>query len=544
MATAEKRSPSVIQRLATAWRLLRVLTDPMILQGFGGSPYKGAEQGRISPFRNSRMMRSDEEILLSARTLRSNARSLVRNTGPGARFTHRMKTQVVGEEGFICSPQNRDPRDGKLLKDLNRRLADGWYEFSEDFVTADGRLDGVDLEQLMAATWGTDGETILRKRWNYPNKWGLALEPIDADLLDETYSIDRGTGRNEVRLGVEVDGFGRPQAYHVLQDEHALGLRYRRVVYPAADIIHVFVPFRVNQVRGITPFAPAMVSMGHLAVYIENELVASSAGAACMAFFLQGGGETGSIVRPPSVKQPGQAQAGFQVDLQPATARVLPPGITDIKSWDPQHPVDAFPYFLKAIMREGASALDQNYNSFANDAEGVSFSQGRLAVEDERDSYRRIQRWFGRRQIQPIYEAWLEAAVLKGVVKLPTGYDWRPLTKCYWRGRRWKYVDHLKDIQAKLLELKAGLTTPQRIASEQGMDLEEIYEEIRIAMDMAKEKGIPIDFLAGPSKSATPRPDDESDPDDPDDDTEKDSPRAGSNGHGKRPPRFAVGTGG
>ena len=60
----------------------------------------------------------------------------------------------------------------------------------------------------------------------------------------------------------------------------------------------------------------------------------------------------------------------------------------------------------------------------------------------------------------------------------------------YWQGRRWSWVDPLKDIQATTTAIQAGLKTPQQAAAELGCDLEDILDQLAAAKAMATEKGL------------------------------------------------------
>ena len=119
----------------------------------------------------------------------------------------------------------------------------------------------------------------------------------------------------------------------------------------------------------------------------------------------------------------------------------------------------------------------------ANDLEGVSYSSIRSGVLEERDQWMVIQRWFIDSVLEPIFDEWISAALLNGALTMPNGSA-LPLAKAdkfashQFRGRRWQWVDPLKDIEAARLAIQTGVSSPQRIAAQMGVDVEDIIDEL------------------------------------------------------------------
>jgi capsid protein len=81
--------------------------------------------------------------------------------------------------------------------------------------------------------------------------------------------VSSAVRENEIRLGVEVDGWGRPVAYYVNPyhpSDQGGSLARERI--PAEFITHLYDPARVNQTRGVTWFHPVMLAMRILEGYI------------------------------------------------------------------------------------------------------------------------------------------------------------------------------------------------------------------------------------------------------------------------------------
>jgi lambda family phage portal protein len=139
------------------------------------------------------------------------------------------------------------------------------------------------------------------------SKVPLGLEVLEADLLDDDYTGVEANG-NRVRMGVEINEWGRPVAYHFLRthpgDYQFIGTAAvvkRRQRIPAKDVIHLYSIERPGQTRGVTGFASAIMRLRNLSGYEEAEIVAARASSAMMAFVRTPDQEPGGSI-PPSAQ--------------------------------------------------------------------------------------------------------------------------------------------------------------------------------------------------------------------------------------------------
>jgi len=67
-------------------------------------------------------------------------------------------------------------------------------------------------------------------------------------------------------------------------------------------------------------------------------------------------------------------------------------------------------------LRGIASGMGVSYNSLAGDLEGANYSSLRQGALEDRDYWKTLQQWFIDHFMYPIYEAWLECAILSGAL--------------------------------------------------------------------------------------------------------------------------------
>jgi lambda family phage portal protein len=477
--------------------------------------FSGAQTTRLtadwSPFNQS----PKQEIGAVLTTLRARARQLVRDNSHAAGFLLELANNVIGPEGILLQAKVKTARAGNLHRGVNDAIEAAWKEWGmPENASADGYESWTDLQKMMIRTIAQDGEIFIRKLKYFDNPFGFTLQIIDADLVDETLNRMATGTENEIRLGIEVNQWGRPVAYHVWTAYSGDNRKRERIRIPAEEMIHRFVRYRANQVRGVTWFAPVLMNLHYLDGYEFSELTAARVNAAKMGFIVNK--SEAAIAAFDWDKQAGGERR--QMDVEPGLVDELLPG-QEFQSFDPTHPSTAFKEFTKTVLRSIARGLGMAYTTLTGDLEAVNYSSIRAGLLSERDHFRSLQRWMGIHIHRVVYREWVQMALLSGALRL----DSRVSSNYYeveWRGRGWKWVDPVNDLTAAALAIALGLDSRQHLAAEQGRDFEEIVDEIAAEMEYADAVGVDVSG-APPAASPAPQnetPDDGSNPGDTSDD--------------------------
>ena len=423
---------------------------------------------------------ADEEVRGDLRLLRARARELGRNNSYVKRYFRLLVNNVIGPMGIKLQAQVRtgDQPDTQA----NVAIEAAWNDWANSPVTVDGRLTLRRFEKLILKTVACDGEAFVRLWRGFEgNPYGLALQAIDADLIDESFNRPRRGTQNEIRMGVEIDAIGRAVGYWVW-DAVGIDLMRERYFVPASEMLHLYDPERVNQTRGVTWVHSVMVPAHMLGAYEESEAVAARIGASKMGLF---------------EKRPDSLAGDLATDPKPATMEANPgtfevvPDGYEFKAWEPDHPTSQFPAFIKQMLRKIASGFSVFYNVLANDAEGVSYSTMRSFALVERDDWRSIQQDFIDMWRRPLYAAWLGMALLTGSLKLasrdPSGY-----MAVRHRPRGWQWIDPEKEAKAAVISIQNGLGTRTGFLAEKGEDIEDVFAELAREKELAQEYGLNI----------------------------------------------------
>lgn len=436
----------------------------------------------------------DADLRTSLDRLRARSRELFKNNEYAAKFGQMIRANVVGADGFVLQAQAKKPNgdidDSDCL--AIERAFDRWSRPAQCDVA--GKRSFSDICRAAVLALARDGEFLIRKRGGpAAGAFGYQVQMLDVDRLDTLYNLPPAEGRNAVIMGVEIDEYRRPVAYHLwdrhpLEDAH-VATRYRERV-PASEILHGFIPIEDEQTRGIPWLAPVMRRMNDLNGYREAAIIAARVGASKMGFYTSPDGD------PASPTDDKDDAGNFISEAAPGTLEVLPNGYK-FESFNPDYPHAQFEMFCKATLRGIASGIGVSYSSIANDAESVNFSSMRGFVLEERDHWMQIQQWLIDALLDPVLDGWLEAGLTAGQILGPTGVP-LPLNKIdkfrehAWRARRWTWIDPLKDMAASVLAIENGLDSPQRVAAQQGRDIEDVVEDLRRFRDLLKAKGVEL----------------------------------------------------
>lgn len=459
--------------------------------------FNAAQVGRLTNSWTTQPKPIDADIRAGLRKLRARTREQAQNNDYVRRFLALTKSNVIGSQGVILQARSVDP-NGKPDKLANAAIEESWTEWGvKGSPDVTGGHSWRSMQNLMIETVAKDGEAlvVMHHGWKH-NEASFALEFIDVEALDVEHNRDLGNG-NTIQMGVELNQYRRPVAYHVLTgattDDHYSynGRKYRRI--PADRVLHLFLPESVWQTRGFPWMASSLMRLNMLAGYEEAELVAARVASSKMGFFESEGGEE-------YVGDDTDSDGNVITDAEPGAMEVLPPGMK-FTAWDPSHPSTAFEGFVKTNLRGISAGLGVSYHTLANDLEGVNYSSGRLGALEDREAWKLLQGWVIESFCMPVYKEWLRMSLLSGSITVAgrplrsARYD--KFKRVTWQPKRWAWVDPQKEMKGHGEALDRKLKSPQQVMGEMGLNVDEVLDDWVIWREKLKERGLPEPAEAG-----------------------------------------------
>lgn len=464
--------------------------------------FAGARMDRLTAGWLTTSATINDELKGDLDALRIRSREMAQNNDLARRFIKLAARNVVGSQGVLLQARAQNP-DGTPDGLANTAIEAAWHRWSQrGSAEIGGRMSFADLQRAIVQTVARDGEALVAivRGKSAGNPEGLALQLIDTGRLDTRKTESAAQGQNAVVMGVEIDANTSPTAYW-LRDNPQAG-DSRRV--PASDLLHVYLAENPEQMRGIPWMHASMLAMHDLGEFTRSALLNARRSADVLGYLVSPDG-TGTAVADET------DAAGQPIKLNaPGTYDVLPEGY-DIRTPDYNYPNTVFEPFTKAIMRRVASGLDVAAHNLTGDMTDVNYSSARIAELEERDQWMTLQNWFIGALLEPVYATWYARAMTAGIITMPNGSP-LPLAKAdkfrahEWQPRRWAWVDPMKDIEAARLAVKSGIASPQMIAAQNGVDVEDVLDAIAAFETLAKSKGVALVDYGSNATTAAPDP--------------------------------------
>jgi lambda family phage portal protein len=411
---------------------------------------------------------------------------------------------------------------GDLDLYANKTIEDAWRDWQRrEYCTVSGAFSYNEVRQIRLLSAARDGDYFIRHvRDPGINDYGYSLQLINSEWCDHFLNTIAPNG-NEIRMGIERDKWGKRVAYYFIKRQpmdwqfttpgsFSSSARQMHERIPADEIIH-YARYEDGDSTRPAPWSAAVIPKSrHLDKYEEAEVVAARVSACKLGFFTSTMVPEGGV---PVGETPDPTKAGT-IDSEPGSFEGLPWGI-DFKDWNPTHPNGNFDLFRKGMLRAWCAGMPgANYNIIANDLEGVNYSSGRLGMLDERELWKLIQKFDIEVAERPIFENFLYMALLTGAIPLPLA-KFDKFNKPVFRGRRWAWVDPMKEVQANALQVANKFTSRTRVIEDSDVDadFEEVVFELAEEEALLEELGMSTDPAVGkvtPERPTTPS--DEGDP--------------------------------
>lgn len=358
---------------------------------------------------------------------------------------------------------------GVSSKRLRQAANDAWARFA-DTCDPEGQQDFHGLMSLTAGSMFRDGEAL--HLWLKSPKDGAPnsqIRVLEADHLDETRSLV-GVAADRTRAGVEFDDWGRRVAYWLWPvhpgetDVVRVPGESRRI--DAANVDHYYHVVRPGQVRGVSWLAPSIVSLRGLDD-VNEAIIWRKRMEACI----------GVVVRSPEA-QGGIPVVGKQEAKNGRVEETFRPGMTfragpgeDVSAFQPSTSGDTID-FIRSQLYAFCATTGQPYHAITGDVSQANYSSLRAANLAGNVVIDCVQ-WI-------VYAPRVKAAWRRVMAREAdmTGDERFRSVRCELAMPVRPWVDPLKEITAKIMEIRAGLQSQPDAIAERGGDWESYLREI------------------------------------------------------------------
>ncbi len=295
----------------------------------------------------------------------------------------------------------------------------------------------------------------------------LRLKPIAPEQIDANLTRDLGEGRRII-AGIEFDGDDQVIAYHVYRDPPgATFASYGAPIrIPASDILHIFDRLFPGQVRGLSWLAPVLLKLRDRDEASDALLMREKVAALMTGF-----------IRDPEGNGAGfdgeESGSALNVALEPGAMRILPPG-ADVTFSGAGSGLTQSVEFLRAQDREIAAGVGLTYEALTGDLSRTNYSSARVGLLEFRRRAELLQKALIEGQfLRPLWRRWIDISALSGAIQSdPTDHH-----AVRFVPPGWQWVDPLKEVNADIAAIEAGLKSREEVVAARGRDVDELDAE-------------------------------------------------------------------
>lgn len=410
------------------------------------------------------------DLISQLKTLIERSRSLAQNNQLFRSYLTNCQKGIVGAEGFTLNMQITN-EDGTPNEKLNDQIEWAWYQFTKKGnIEVSQQYGDISLDAQILKTILVDGECFIQIIRDSNTPFGIKFKLIDTLSVDCNYIQIMTETQNGIFNGVEVDHNYKPVRYWLREGYNGNYESGKLYAVEAEDIIHLYRPQFINQVRGFSPVVASFESLKQLDDFAVAELIAAKI-QSCQGVFYQRNGQapTGDFLG-----QEDNDDGAFLQQLSPGMASVVPAGY-NVKTLTPNHPNSQYGQFVKAIGKRVASSMGTNYNTLFGDLQSVNYSSLRQAYIAEQAFYKEWQKFLIENWKNIQFELFLKNYIINKASSLLKPSQFKQYLRSYsFIGKTDPSYDISKEILAIQRQIKLGLVSPLMIIEQSGRDPQEV----------------------------------------------------------------------
>ncbi len=469
--------------------------------------YEAATPSRLR--KSSRDQRSpDLQVQQGARALRILARNLEQNHDLARGALRVLVNNVVGPNGIGIEPQPRK-KDGTIHTDYAKALRGAWRDWCL-CPEVSQRLHWAKVQRMMARTWFRDGEAFTQSligqipSLNHGTRVPFSIEMFEADMIPMDYE----DLEKNIRQGIQRNAWGKPTGYYVWKnfpnDRLTLTRSSDLKYIEASRMLQLASVDRIGQMRGVSEFASVITRLEDIKDYEESERIAAKVAAALTAYVKKGSPD----LYDPSAGVERDASGNAiprEIGLSPGTIIDTLGEGEEIGLIDSNRPNPNVVTFRQGQLRAIAAGLGASYSSIARDYNGT-YSAQRQELVEQWVHYAVLTDEFVGQFVQPIWQQFVAAAHLSGVVRMPSDLEQFSEDDALFVGQSMPWINPLHEANAWHQLVQDGFASEVEVMRKRGANPRDVLEQIAAFRADAKDKELVFSSDFANEKQVPPKP--------------------------------------
>lgn len=444
----------LLSRIAPGWAASRLVARGRLI---AAQRYYDAIQSSSYRPRRGGGQSADAVMDRAKGRMREYARFLDENHDLAIGVLDDLVTNIVGS-GVGIEPLARTTR-GDPAMDLNLRLSDLWRAFWA-YPDVTGEWPGPELERLACRTWLRDGEVfgqhVIQRAGMRASPLPYQIELLESDFVPFDLTTDT------IIHGIQKNAWGQPIGYHVYRvhpGEVRTAARLDTKFVPAASMLHLKFTRRLHQTRGVSILHGVLTRLDDIRDYEESERIAARVAAAMTAYIKRNG------------------DFDTETTLDGARAFEMSPGLIfdnllpgeDVGVIKSDRPSSNLEGFRNSQLRAVAAGTCSRFSSIAKNYNGT-YSAQRQELTEGSLGYRRLFSLMRDAFYLPIWQRFIDTAVLTGQIRITSNIDRMSLYRPEVRPPAVPWIDPKKEIEAWGMAVESGFKSRYQVIRDMGGD--------------------------------------------------------------------------
>lgn len=418
--------------------------------------------------------------------IRKRAQALERNSDLAEGIVSAIERNVVGK-GIKPQAKVRTKSGRELDEKTNKLIEKLWKSWAKpENCDATGQNDFYELQAMAIRRMYYDGESFFNKTTDKSQRIPFQLQMMEPEQMGSNSTEYQG---NAIQSGVELTKTLKPVAYWFYHIDPFGFQTFEPYRIENNNMIHLFKKRRPTQIRGVSELARVMSKIHDTDSYLDAEMAAVRA-AACFAAFVET--DDGKTVGRTSTDSQGKQLN----ELRPGIVQYLRPG-QKVSFAEPKRNAGTTKDYVEIQSRRASAGTGVSYDVVTRDIKG-NFSAARQNMLEDRKTFEPLQEFLIKHFCQPVWEEFITSCVMAGLIPVPDFFsDPERYFDVAWITPGWTWIDPKKEVDASVIELKAGITTLAEVCGTQGKDWQEVLEQRALEQAYAKELGLDleVDFV-------------------------------------------------
>lgn len=480
---------SLLGRAPTIEATEQLTTKNIQLPSIKKRGYEAAAYGRRTSRWDESRLSPTFEVAVARETLAARSRAFVRNNPKAKKAISIIANKTIGRGIRPAFTFLTGTEKSKTSKTKKVKVA--WNDWADNVnCDLEGNLNLYGLQRLVMRSVAESGECLVLKYFKKDSNGEmiLKLRVLESDLIDTTQtsaSIINKDGDYDY-CGIRFSSDGIPQGVYIrnFSPDYMSWTESKYVSYQDCHL--VYLKERPTQFRGVPFGSSSFIRMKDLDDFEDAQLIRQKI-AACFTAFVTTPEPKGLDIDITNCSTDPSNVSYLSERVTPGMIETLNAG-EDVKFGNPPD-VDGYDGYVREHTRAIASGFGVSYEALSGDYSQVNFSSGRLSRIDESISYIAWQNDIMAPLMCKIFSWFDEWQVLKGLYTFGA-------VRCEWTFPAPEMVDPVRETNALLAKLGAGLLTYSEALRQLGYDPDDTMQELKEDMDKIDSLNLTLSFDA------------------------------------------------